>query len=44
MEVRLGHEVAAGQPLVTVHAQTGGELDYALDYAARNLDMIETEA
>ncbi|HMO41920.1 MAG TPA: thymidine phosphorylase family protein [Phenylobacterium sp.] len=44
MEVRLGQEVAAGQPLVTVHAQTGGELNYALEYAARNLDMIETEA
>lgn len=44
MEVRLGDEVAEGQPLVILHAQSRGELDYALDYAARNGDFIETEA
>lgn len=44
MEVRLGDEIAVGQPLVTLHAETRGELDYALDYAARNDDIIETEA
>ncbi|MDP3801799.1 thymidine phosphorylase family protein [Brevundimonas sp.] len=43
MEVRLGDEVAEGQPLVILHAQTRGELDYALDYASRNGDFIETE-
>lgn len=42
--VRLGTEVAAGQPLLTVHAETAGELAYALDYAASHGDMIEIEA
>jgi len=44
MHVRLGEEVAAGRPMVTVHADTAGELDYALDYAAANPDIIEIEA
>ncbi len=44
MQVRLGSEVAAGQPLLTVHAETAGELAYALDYAASHGDMIEIEA
>jgi thymidine phosphorylase len=43
MHVRLGEEVAAGQPLVTVHAETRGELAYALDYARANRDVIEIE-
>ncbi|MDP3853332.1 thymidine phosphorylase family protein [Phenylobacterium sp.] len=44
LHVRLGDEVARGQPLVSVHAETPGELDYALDYAAANPEMIELEA
>jgi thymidine phosphorylase len=44
MEVRLGDEVAAGQPLVTVHAETSAELAYAFDYAAQNSDIVEVEA
>lgn len=44
VEVRLGQEIAAGDPLLTVHAQTPGELAYALDYAAANLDLVEIEA
>lgn len=44
MQVRLGTEVSAGQPLLTVHAETAGELAYALDYAASHGDMIEIEA
>ena len=44
MDVRLGQEIAAGEPLLTVHAQTPGELAYALDYAAANLDIVEIEA
>jgi thymidine phosphorylase len=43
MEVRLGDDVARGQPLVVLHARTRGELDYALDYAAHNVDIIEME-
>lgn len=41
MNVRLGDEVAPGEPLMVVHAETQGELDYALDYAARHPDMID---
>lgn len=43
MQVRLGDDVVAGQPLLTVHAETRGELDYALQYAAANADMIAIE-
>lgn len=44
MNVRLGQEIAAGESLLTVHAETRGELAYALDYAAANLDLVEIEA
>jgi thymidine phosphorylase len=44
MHVRLGHNISAGQPLVTVHAEAPGELEYALEYAAANADMFEIEA
>jgi thymidine phosphorylase len=40
LEVRLGDVVEAGQPMLAVHAQTAGELAYALDYARRNPDII----
>ncbi|MFZ3006620.1 MAG: thymidine phosphorylase, partial [Phenylobacterium sp.] len=43
LHVRLGDEVAAGEPLMTVHAQAPGELAYALDYAAANPDMLSLE-
>ncbi len=43
MEVRLGDEIDRGQPLLHVHAETSGELAYALDYAAQAGDMIEIE-
>jgi thymidine phosphorylase len=36
----LGTSVDAGQPLYTVHAQTPGELDYALSYAKAHADII----
>ncbi len=42
--VRLGDEIASGAPLVTVHADSRGELGYALSYAAANADLIEIEA
>jgi thymidine phosphorylase len=44
LHVRLGDEVAAGEPLLTVHAEAPGELAYALDYAAANPDMLSLEA
>ncbi len=40
MHVRLGDPVRAGDPLCTVHAETRGGLEYALDYAAANVDMV----
>ncbi|GAB6196023.1 thymidine phosphorylase family protein [Lysobacter xanthus] len=42
---RIGDVVRAGQPLLTVHAQTRGELAYALDYArAHDVFAIDPEA
>lgn len=43
METRLGEEVDRGQPLLHVHAETTGELAYALDYAMRAGDIVEVE-
>jgi thymidine phosphorylase len=44
LHVRLGQEVVAGQPLLTVHSESSGEMEYALEYAAANADMFEIEA
>lgn len=44
MNVRLGDEIDRGQPFLHVHAETAGELAYALDFAARAGDLIEIEA
>ncbi len=44
LHVRLGEEVRTGQPLCTLHAETAGELNYALDYAASITDIIGIEA
>lgn len=41
LHARLGVTVDSGDPLFTVHAETPGELSYALDYAAANTDIIE---
>ena len=38
--VRIGDAVRAGEPLFQVHAQTPGELHYALEYAASQLDVF----
>lgn len=40
LHFRLGDEIIAGQPLLTVHAQSQGEMAYALTYAASNRDML----
>jgi thymidine phosphorylase len=41
MCIRLGDQVMKDQPLCLVHAETPGELDYALDFAAAHPDIIE---
>lgn len=43
MRVRLGMKGTAGDALATVHSQTPGERDYALDYAASHDDRIEVD-
>ena len=40
LHVQLGDRVIAGQPICIVHADTPGELNYALDYAAANPDIV----
>lgn len=37
----LGNPVQRGEPLFTVHAETPGELAYALDYVAANSDLLK---
>lgn len=37
---RLGDRIHAGQPLITVHAEAKGELDYALEFYRAHTDMI----
>ncbi len=41
LHVKLGHQVATGEPLCTVHAEAPGELAYALDYAAKNESLFD---
>jgi thymidine phosphorylase len=36
----LGTRVEAGQPLITLYAETTGELSYAKDYAENQLDIV----
>ena len=43
LHVSLGEQVAKDQVLLTIHAQTEGELDYALLYYLDNRDMIFLE-
>jgi thymidine phosphorylase len=44
LHVHLGDKVAQGAPLMTLHADTSGELEYALHYQALHRQMIEVEA
>lgn len=44
MHVRVGRKISIGQPLMTVHAQSPGELHYALEYFARQPDLIAVKA
>jgi thymidine phosphorylase len=41
LHVRQGARVSRGQPLMTVHAATGGELEYAMAYHRHHADAIE---
>ena len=40
LHVPLGTEVQRGQPLFTVHAESPGELAYALAYASANAEIL----
>lgn len=44
LHVALDGPVLEGQPLYTLHAETEGELGYALDYVASHPDVIAIEA
>lgn len=37
---RVGDTIVAGQPLFTLHAESSGELDYALAFARENEDIV----
>ena len=39
----IGCKVEAGQPLYTLHAETSGELDYALQFVESNREIITVE-
>ncbi len=43
VHVRLGDRVSPGQPLFTLHAETRGELLYALDYVTRHPGIVRIE-
>jgi thymidine phosphorylase len=40
LHVRLGQHVNRDEPLLTVHAETPGELEYALDFYARHSGLL----
>ena len=40
LQVRTGDRVAPGQPLFTLHAEARGELAYALDYLAKQQQIV----
>ncbi len=44
LHVRIGERVQTGQPLFTMHAQSPGELAYALDYVRAQAPMLAIEA
>jgi thymidine phosphorylase len=43
LHARVGSTVRLGQPLFTVHAETRGELEYALTYAAHGDEIVVVE-
>ncbi|HET6805518.1 MAG TPA: thymidine phosphorylase family protein [Frateuria sp.] len=44
IDVRLGDPVVVGQPLFTLHAQSPGELAYAMEYVSRHPDIVHLGA
>jgi thymidine phosphorylase len=44
LHVRLGQHIEHGAPLYTIHAEDHGELDYALNYAGHQPDIIHLES
>jgi len=40
IHVRIGHRITEGEPTYTIHSEAPGELAYALNYAAANLDIV----
>ena len=43
LHVKLGETVERGQPLMTLHGESRGEMDYALAFAAANPDAIRVQ-
>lgn len=43
MNVSLGQEIDKGHVMLDIHAESSGELAYALEYARRSPDIIEVE-
>jgi thymidine phosphorylase len=43
LQAKAGAHVERGQPLFTVHAQTPGELAYAVEYIQNERDIVRTE-
>lgn len=43
IHVRVGERIIEGQPLYTVHAQSPGELDYALEFTRCSPDILGIE-
>lgn len=43
LHVVRGSDVAQGQPLLTIHAESPGELEYARSYLAMNADLIDLD-
>ncbi len=43
LHARVGSRVQRGQPLFTIHAETKGELEYALSYAAQGDQIVVVE-
>jgi len=44
LHARLGSSVEIGQPLFTVHAESAGQVEYALAYAAARDDILHIGA
>lgn len=41
LHVKLGDRIERGQPLMTLHGESPGELEYALDFARANPDVLQ---